>query len=153
MSTAKVTWLGPGMRLVGEANGSPAIVLDSAKAPLGTHSGPTPMELVLIALAGCTGMDVISILAKKRQPFTGVQVLVEGETAEEYPKVYTKIRVEYVIYGVGVDPNAVERAIELSESTYCPVSAMLRYTAEITNSYRIVTEQPLPSMPGDPAGV
>ena len=128
MTTAQATWVGPGLRLVGEANQGPAIVVDSSKAPLGTHSGPTPMELVLMGLAGCTGMDVISVLNKMRQPFTGVQVIVEGEQADANPKVYTKISVTYHVYGKGVDPKAVARAVELSETTYCPVMAMLRKT-------------------------
>ena len=99
MSKAQVTWIGPGMRLVGETNGSPGIVLDSSGPPYGTHTGPTPMELILMGLAGCTGMDVISIMAKKRQPLKSLQVNVEAERAAEHPRVYTKIHVTYIAYG------------------------------------------------------
>ncbi len=150
MSETKVTWTGPGLRLVGEANDGPAIVLDSNKAIFGTHSGPTPMELILLGLAGCTSMDVMSILSKQRQPVTGFQVKVSGEHADEHPKVYTKIHIEYVVHGEGVDAQAVERAIELSETKYCSASAMLSKTAEITNSYRVVEETPTPQ--GKPGG-
>jgi putative redox protein len=146
MSKAQVTWTGPGMRLVGEANEGSAIVLDS-KGQYGTHSGPTPMELVLIGLAGCTAMDVISIMAKKRQPLKSLQVKVEAENADTHPKVYTKIHLEYIAYGEGVSASAFERAIELSEDKYCPANAMLSKTAEISTTYRIV-EEPAPSTPG-----
>ncbi len=150
MSEAKVTWTGPGLRLVAEANDGPAIVLDSSKAIFGTHSGLTPMELILLGLAGCTGMDVMSILSKQRQPVTGFQVEVSAERAEDHPKVYTKIHIIYVVYGKGVKAKAVERAIELSETQYCSASAMLSKAAEITNSYRIVEDEPTPH--GSPGG-
>ena len=152
MAKAKVTWVGPGMRMLGEANDGPAIVLDSHQPPLGTNTGPAPMELVLLGLAGCTGMDVISILTKKRQQVTGYQVQVEAEHAATHPKVYTKIHVEYIVHGKDIAPDAVERAIGLSETKYCSAMAMLRQTAEITHSYRIVEDKPAPNVPGDKAG-
>ena len=150
MSEAKVTWTGPGLRLVAEANDGPAIILDSSKPIFGTHSGLTPMELILLGLAGCTGMDVMSILSKQRQPVTGFQVQVSGERADEHPKVYTKIHIEYIVYGEGVDTKAVERAIELSETKYCSASAMLSKSAEITNSSRVIEDAPTPQ--GKPGG-
>ncbi|MFL7794796.1 MAG: OsmC family protein [Anaerolineae bacterium] len=138
-STAQVTWVGPGLRLVGEGGHGPAIVVDHALPEEDRQEGgPRPMELLLVGLAGCTSMDVVSILQKKRQPFTGLQTKVTAERAEEHPKVYTKIHVEYVVTGKGVKAEAVERAIELSETKYCSAMAMLRQTAEITTSYRIV---------------
>ncbi len=82
-------------------------------------------------------MDVVSILQKKRQPFTGLQVRATAERASDHPRVYTRIHLEYIVRGKGVDPQAVERAIELSQTKYCSVSAMLAKTAEITTSYRI----------------
>ena len=93
MAKAQVTWSGPGMRLIGETDSSPAIVVDSS-GEYGTHSGPSPMELILIGLAGCTAMDVISIMEKKRQPMTNLQVKVEAERAETHPKVYTIIHLD-----------------------------------------------------------
>jgi putative redox protein len=137
--------------MVGEANGSPGIVVDSSGEPYGTHSGPTSMELILIGLAGCTGMDVISIMAKKRQPLKSLRVKVEGERAEEHPRVYTKIHVTYIAYGEGIDEKALERSIELSETKYCSVSAMLRKTAEITSSFQIIAD-PAPTTPGELPG-
>lgn len=147
MSKAQVTWTGPGMRLVGDVEGGPAIVLDSSKEIFGTHSGPTPMELLLLGLAGCTAMDVISIMKKKREPLTNLQVKVTAENAKEHPKVYTKIQLEYIAYGEGVSEKSLARAIELSESTYCSANAMLSKTAEITHTYRVV-DAPNPHEPG-----
>lgn len=142
MKTAQVTWVGPGMRLVGKAGDGPAIIVDHVlPGEERFQSGPTPMELLLIGLAGCTAMDVISILQKKRQPFKGLQVKVSGERAEEHPQVYTRIHVEYIVTGEGVDPQAVERAIELSETKYCSAAAMLGAVAKITTSYRIVGDE------------
>ncbi|MEA3376796.1 MAG: OsmC family protein [Chloroflexota bacterium] len=137
-SEAKVTWVGPGLRLVGEAGG-PAIVVDHAMPDEDREdTGPHPMQLVLMGLCGCTGMDVISILKKKRQSFTGLQVNATAERAEEHPRVYTQIHLEFVVTGDDVDPDTVERSIELSQTKYCSASAMLGKTADITTSYRIV---------------
>ncbi len=146
MAKAQVTWTGPGLRLIGETESSPAIVLDSS-GEFGTHSGPAPMELILIGLAGCTAMDVISIMDKKRQPMTNLRVKAEAEYADTHPMVFTKIHLEYVAYGTGINEKALIRAIELSEKHYCPAQAMLQKVAEITHSYRIV-EQANPSKPG-----
>ncbi|HEY88996.1 MAG TPA: OsmC family protein [Thermoflexia bacterium] len=148
MSEIKATWVGPGLRLLGEANAGPAVVMDSGHPPYGTQTGASPMELVLLGLAGCTSMDVLSILAKKREPVTGYQIHVTAERADTHPKVYTKIHLEYVFYGKGVRAKSVERAIELSEKTYCGASAMLSKTAEVTHSYRIVEEEVRPHQPG-----
>jgi putative redox protein len=140
-TTALVTWVGPGLRLVGEVAGGPAIVLDhTLPGEEREETGPRPLQLLLMGLAGCTAMDVVSILRKKRQVFTGLQVSAAAERAEEHPRVYTQIHLEYVVTGEGVDPKAVERAIELSETRYCPAIAMLGQAVEITNSYRIVEE-------------
>jgi len=135
------------MRMVGDVEGGPAIILDSSSPEYGTHSGPSPMELLLLGLAGCTAMDVISIMAKKRQPMTNLQIKVQGERADTHPRIWTKIHLEYIAYGQGVSETALVRAIELSESTYCSVHAMLSKAAEITTSYRIV-ETANPGTPG-----
>jgi len=147
MADIQVTWTGPGMRMVGDVAGGPSIILDSGHPEYGTHSGPAPMELILLGLAGCTAMDVVSIMDKKRQPMTNLQVKVEAERADKHPKVYTKIHLEYIAYGKGISETAFVRSIELSEQRYCSVSAMLSKTAEITTSHRIV-EEPNPSTPG-----
>ena len=140
-SEAQVTWVGPGLRLVGEASSGPAIVLDHVlPGEEGRETGPRPLELLLIGLAGCSAMDVVSILQKKRQPFTGLQVEVTAERADEHPRVYTHIHLEYVVTGQGVEPQAVERAIELSMVKYCSAAAMLSKAVEIATSYQIVQE-------------
>lgn len=136
-TAAEVTWVGPGLRLVGEADG-PAVVVDHAMPDEDREdTGPHPVQLLLIGLCGCTGMDVISILKKKRQSFTGLQVHATAERADEHPKVYTDIHLEYVVTGDDVSPKAVERSIELSQTKYCPASAMLGQVVEITTSFRI----------------
>ncbi len=139
-SEAQVTWVGPGLRLVGEAGG-PAIVVDHAMPDEDREdTDPHPVQLLLIGLCGCTGMDVVSILQKKRQPLKGLQVKATADRAEEHPRVYTKIQLEFVVTGEDVDPEAVARSIELSQTKYCPASAMLGQAVEITTSYRIVPE-------------
>lgn len=93
--------------------------------------GPGPMDLALAALAGCTAMDVASILRKSRQPFTGLVVRANGERSEEHPRRYTRVTVTYEVYGSGVDRRAVERAVALSDERYCSVSATFREPTEI----------------------
>ncbi|MCW5937335.1 MAG: OsmC family protein [Fimbriimonadaceae bacterium] len=108
--------------------------------------GPTPMETVLASVAACTGMDVISILMKKRQSVTGYRLEIHGErTAEgEYPRPFTKMTVRHIIEGEDIDPGAVQRAIELSEEKYCSVAATLRRATEIHSEWE-VAGKPLPA--------
>jgi putative redox protein len=146
---AQVTWTGPGYRMVGETGEGPAIILDSKGGIHGTHSGLTPMELVLVGLAGCTTMDVISIMVKKRQPMVNIQVKVDAENAHEHPRVFTKIHITYIAHGSGIDEKALSRAITLSEERYCSVQAMLTNSAEITSSFEIV-ESAVLTTPGAP---
>jgi putative redox protein len=126
------------MRFSGTADSGHTLVLDAAEAAGGENAGFRPTELLLISLAGCTAMDVISILRKKRQDVTGLEVRTDGNRSEGHPKVYTDIAIEYIVSGRGIDPAAVERAIELSTETYCTVEAMLKKAATITTSYRII---------------
>jgi putative redox protein len=99
--------------------------------------GVGPMEMLLLGLAGCTGMDIVSILEKKRQDLRDLKISVRGKRADTYPKVYTEIEVEYLLWGEDLDPKAVEQAIELSEHKYCSASIMLGATAKVTTSYTI----------------
>jgi putative redox protein len=108
----------------------------------GNVTGFSPMELLLVALAGCTGMDVVSILKKKRQEVTAMQVNARGVQADEHPKVFTAIDLEFVVRGHGVDPVAVDRAIYLSQNKYCPVSATLGGPAVVHCTYRIEEAEP-----------
>jgi putative redox protein len=103
-------------------------------------TAPTPMELLLIAVGGCTGADVQSILEKKRQRVTRYEIEVRGERRAEHPRIYTSIEVIHYLWGHRIDPKAVAHAIELSETKYCSVSAMLREAATITMRYEITNE-------------
>jgi len=105
--------------------------------------GFSPMELVIVGLAGCTGGDAISILQKKRQKVTAFEVRVHGERADDYPRKYTNIEVTYIVTGRGIDPEAVRRAIELSETKYCSVSATVRGVAKITSCFEIREAEPM----------
>ena len=114
-------------RFIGAATSGHALVVDAGDK----KSGNSPMELVLIGLCGCTASDVVTILKKKRQQFTGVEVCAEAERAAEPPRVYTAIKLFYRISGK-VDRKAAEDAVRLSKEKYCSVSQMLQKTAKIT---------------------
>ena len=125
MVEAKAIWIDQ-HRFVAQAGSSHGVVVDGD-----SKTGSSPMELVLIALCGCTGYDVASILTKKREPFTRLEVRAEGEKAPESPMVYKRIKLVYSIRGA-VARKSAEDAIRLSEEKYCSVSAMLQKTAEIS---------------------
>jgi putative redox protein len=112
-----------------------AIETDSTRA-----SAATPMELLLISLGSCTGVDVISILKKKRQQVSDYRIEVSGERREEFPRSFTRLSVKHIVVGHGLSEQAVARAIELSDQKYCSVAATLRGSAEIVTSYEIVEE-------------
>lgn len=99
--------------------------------------GFSPMEMLLVALAGCTGISVLSILRKRRLEITGYELRVQGQRATSHPKVFTEIAVEHIFTGHNIAPEFVERAIELSETRYCGVEAMLSKTARITHTYHL----------------
>lgn len=139
MVGAKVT-LGEGMEFRGTAGSGHALVMDADEAAGGRNKGFRPMELLLVGFGGCSGMDVISILRKKRQPVSGLEINVKGEKTEDYPKIYKEVHIEYVVKGKGVQKEAVERAIELSLTKYCSVGATLAKAGKITSSYRIMEE-------------
>ncbi|MBI4318511.1 MAG: OsmC family protein [Chloroflexi bacterium] len=129
-----------GMRFVGTVPSGHTLVLDAAQESGGTDAGPRPMELLLLALGTCTGMDVISILHKKRQKVTGYEIVVRAERAADYPRIYTSMTVEHIVRGKRISPEAVRRAIELSDEKYCSVGAMLRQSAALTSTFRIVDD-------------
>ncbi len=106
---------------------------------VGGQPGVSPMELILAALGGCTGMDVASILEKKRQPLKQLKIRVRGKRTETYPRVYKEIEVQYLLCGNGLDEEAVKQAIELSKEKYCSVSGMLKASVEIRFSYQILS--------------
>jgi len=133
-----VARLEEGMRFDAGASSGHHVLLDAAEHGGGQNEGFRPMEMLLVGLAGCTGMDVISILRKKRQQVTGFEVHVQGLRAETHPMVFENITIEYIITGYGVQREAVERSIELSKTRYCGASAMLGKTARIKHDYRIL---------------
>ena len=135
MATKQISakWTGEALNFVGfDTNGN--------QIALGKNDTP-PSQLLLIGLAGCTGMDVVSILQKKRQKVSDVEVMVIGHQPDTYPKPYHKIQVHYIVKGEDLDPKAVERAIKLSEEKYCIVSQTLQSDVEIKTSYRIEDEK------------
>lgn len=122
----------------GAADDSLAIQLDAAEDAGGQGKGVRPARLILVALGGCMGMDVISILRKKRQEVSGLEVHVRASRADEHPRVYTHIWVMFMVTGSQVDPAAVERAIELSMTKYCPTANLLKAVVPIETDYQIV---------------
>lgn len=130
--------LDQGMAFNGTADTGFSLRMDSSPSVGGNDSGFRPMELMLISLGGCTAMDVISILRKKRQDVTDFEVKLDAAQAEDHPHVFTDITIHYVVHGRGVDPKAVTRAMELSATKYCPAQAMLGKAANIKLSYEIV---------------
>ena len=105
-------------------------------------TGPKPVELVAVALAGCTAFDVITVLRQKyHQKVTGYEVRVEADQAERPPQVFTAVRIHHIITGFEMEPAAIEQAIRLSEEKYCSVGAMVKQTASIHTTYEIVEEK------------
>lgn len=132
-----------GMHFIAAADSGYVVNIDT-RAPEGEAGrGATPMELLMIGLAGCTAMDVISILRKKRQNVTGFHIHIHGDRATDHPKVFTDFELEYVVRGVNIDPVAVDRAILLSVETYCSAHAMLAKAASIRTRYTILQERPI----------
>ena len=125
-------WQGGGAFIGRNASGGAVQIGENADRP-----GISPMELILVGLAGCPGVDIVDILTKKREPLKALRVKVRGKKAEDFPKIYKEIEVTYLIWGDGIEPKSVERAIQLSEEKYCSVSAMLCSVAQIRSTYQI----------------
>jgi putative redox protein len=134
---AKVTWH-DGLSFTGTAGTGFEVSLGASASVGGAEDGFRPMELLAVGLAGCTAMDVISILQKKRQEVTAFEVKVHTKSAEEHPHVWTYVQLEYLVTGRNVDPKAVERAIQLSSDRYCPAQNMINKAVEIETTYKIV---------------
>lgn len=113
------------------------VTMDAGAAHGGDDRGPSPMEMLLIALAGCAGRTVMDVLHKKREPVQGLEVVVTGTRAETHPRVYTHIDMAFCVAG-DVKRESIARAIELAETKYCPVSVMLAETAVMAHSIEIV---------------
>lgn len=138
--------LGEGLLFTARTAGGHVLQMDS---PQGTNGGPSPMEVILWALGGCTGMDVISVLRKMRQDVTAYGITLEGEQAAEHPKLYTDITLVHRVSGKGLVEANVRRAIELTMVRYCPVYAMLAPTVRIRERYEIADADGTPQSAGE----
>jgi putative redox protein len=133
---ARVRW-SEGLSFTGEAESGFSVKLGGDASVGGAEDGFRPMELIAVGIAGCTAMDVISILTKKRQQVSAFEVLVHTRKAQDHPKVFTEIDIEYVVTGEQIEESAVQRAIQLSEERYCPAIAMFRHVTPLNLTYRI----------------
>jgi putative redox protein len=130
-----------GMDFTARAPSGHELILDTDAGAGGHDGGINPQEMLLVALAGCAGMDVIAILRKKRQLVTGYRVRVAASQQQAYPQVYTAMVVQHIVSGPHLDPRAVARAVELSATKYCPVSAMLAQACPIVHQFRVVISE------------
>jgi putative redox protein len=135
-SVVRVKWI-DGMRFVATDSIGHSIVMDASKQVGGEGSGFSPLQLLLAALGGCTGIDIVDIMRKQRQTVDDFEIVVSGQRVKEPPRVYSSIRVEYRVKGRDIKERAVQRAIRLSEDKYCSVGAMLKAKAKVTSSYTL----------------
>ena len=126
-----------GLTFIGKADSNHWVTIDGPKKFNGSEAASRPMELLLISLGSCTGSDVISILKKKRVDIRKFELNLTAERLETHPKIFTKIHIEYVFTGQNLKHEDIKRAIELSQNKYCPISAMLIKTVDLTYSYEI----------------
>lgn len=129
--TTRVKWI-EGKSFLGVAPDGATVVMGGGDDP-----GASPMQMLLLGLGGCSGIDVVDILRKQRQPFTGVEVQIEGGRGDVAPRPWTKIHMHFVVTGDGLDPAKVERAIDLSVEKYCGAHATLKGVAAITHDFEI----------------
>ncbi len=127
-----------GITFIGKTDSNHWITLDGPENFGGSNAGIRPKELLLLALAGCTASDVVTILEKKKVKLNNFEINITAQMQEEHPQVYTEINLEYVFYGSNISHEAVERAIELSQTKYCSVTAMLQKAINIKHSYKII---------------
>ncbi len=137
MDHVRVKWNGK-RRFVGWDEAGHGVVMDATAEHKGDGSGPRPLELVLYALGGCTGIDIVSILEKQRQDVVDFELDITAAQRDEPPKLYRRITIEYIITGRDLKPAMVERAIKLSEEKYCSVGAMFGPETRLETTYRIV---------------
>jgi len=136
MKTARVKWV-ENLKFIGQAPSGHSIAMDGPVESGGENSAIKPGEMTLVALGGCTAIDVVSILKKMKVGYDSFEVVVDAEEADDYPRVWTKLHLKYIFKGKNIDESKVKKAIELSQDKYCSVSAMLRESAELTWEYEI----------------
>jgi len=132
-----VNWV-DGMLMVGKSHSGHSITMDGPPEIGGENLGVRPMEMLLLGVAGCTMIDVVTTLKKMRQELTHFETKVNAERADDHPKVFTDIHIQFIIKGKGLDTKKVEKAITLSAEKYCSASIMLGKTASITHDFEIV---------------
>ena len=132
-----VKWI-DGMLMVGKSDSGHAIVMDGPPEIGGENLGVRPMEMLLLGMAGCTMIDVVSTLEKMRENLSDCQSKVSADRSEEYPKVFTNIHVHFVLRGKQLNPSKIDKAIKLSAEKYCSASIMIGKTAIITHDYEII---------------
>jgi putative redox protein len=136
-----VRWTGlSGMTFLVETGSGHLVTMDGAPDGGGRNLAPRPMEVVLAGTGGCTAYDVVLILRKSGQEVRGCDVTLKAERAEKDPKVFTKIHFHFIVTGINLKPNLVERAVKLSHEKYCSASIMLQETAELTHSIEIIEQ-------------
>ena len=134
-----VRWTGlSGMTFLAETGSGHLVAMDGAPDGGGRNLAPRPMEVVLAGTGGCTAYDVVLILRKSGQQIHGCEVALTAERAEKDPKVFTKIHLHFIVSGINLKPNLVERAVKLSHEKYCSASIMLEKTAEMTHSFDVI---------------
>lgn len=133
-----------GITVAAKSDSNHWVVMDGSERFGGSNAGSSPKELLLMALGGCTASDVIPILMKKRVPLEGFEIQLSGTVRDEHPQIFTDIHVEYIFYGTDLKSSDLERAIELSTTKYCSVSAMLKPTVRLTHSS--VVKEPTPAV-------
>jgi putative redox protein len=139
MATEATATLIDAMQFAIETGGGHCLVVDSEKKEFGgRNTGPRPIDLMAASIAGCTAMDVISILRKMQQQVTGLQVKVSSRDAEEHPKRLLEVQIRYIVTGVDIDPKKLARAVELSETHYCPAMATINPDIRIDTGFEIV---------------
>ncbi len=126
-----------GIALAGVSDSNHWVTMDGPEKFGGHSAGPRPMEFILMGAAGCAAMDVLSILRKKRVELTDFNMEVEAERAEDHPRVFTRIKLNYIFSGKNIQPSDIERSIELAEEKYCGGTAMFKDAVEIIHDYRI----------------
>ncbi|MBI4721761.1 MAG: OsmC family protein [Candidatus Stahlbacteria bacterium] len=131
---AKVKWMLKNMQFSGQSDSGYTCLMDTRDA----NTAPTPMELLLIALGGCTGMDVVSLLQKMKVKFNSLEIELKGDRSDEHPRVYKKIELVYKVKGDNVPEDKVRKAVKLSQDKYCSVSAMLKPNVEISYTIEVI---------------
>jgi len=126
-----------GISFVGKTDSNHWVTIDGPKEFDGSEAAARPKELLLLALGTCTGSDVVTILNKKKMKFTDFELHLDAEEAKDHPKVFTKIHIEFLFRGKDLNSNHIERAIELSQNKYCPITHMLKSSVEINTSYKL----------------